>query len=740
MTDLANPVTPEPSAALPDGPPAVVRPGLPRISPTRAQYLLLVVVLLLAGAFAGQVAYNAFWATSWSHTMSRCLRERPAGPNITVGQLSDYLQHCTGPAEQQRALVSLTGALAVVVLGGAIMRVLPQRLLRRAGPVTTASEKWQQQAATAAGDMGITRVPLVVWGSVWLEEPFTAGRPGRVSIVLPVGVRALPPAQADALLRHELAHVAVGDVRLVWLTRGVLWALPPVLLIPLVVILIQTWRTAHENPLAAFGGAFWWEYAFRAALLITVSALVSQLVLRSREYEADARSVHGRSSAAMEALLVARPATALTWWKRVRANHPPGLERVAALSRGPLPLRISLLETAAVGVLGAMALDAVTSLAEIGLTGTPWSAEARLVGAVTAGGLLSVVWGTATWRTVIASGGTEPVPRSSLLVLGVSTALGLLVQFERTGTTGSGTLFGWYPLTTVPVAMAGAGAVSVALAGLWARRRRRPDRAGWDRVAAVCVNAILFVGALRIAEDTALALQSYDWHDALIVSGMYATTGTTTAVALSALALITLWAALSGGDRHAPFAASPGAQASRRWRTFRVTATTIAGSGTFGTAATSLVAAAAAVATRWTFLPAAAGGAASVHSIEFDWWSAAGAGGACLVVLIALRGTRGQAEALYAAPLATLLASAALWGRHFAEWKDPVKAAEHYAVGPLAQVAFLILLLGVPSAFLPARRTPRMRRARTGILLVAALSTAVVLAILRSGTRLLELS
>jgi hypothetical protein len=145
------------------------------------------------------------------------------------------------------------------------------------------------------------------------------------------------------------------------------------------------------------------------------------------------------------------------------------------------------------------------------------------------------------------------------------------------------------------------------------------------------------------------------------------------------------------------------------------------------------------VATRWAVQPAAARGAASVHSIEFDWWSAAGAGFACLVALIALRGIRGQAEALYAAPLATLLAAAALWGRHVGEWKDPMGAAEHYAVGPLAQLAFLIVLLAVPAVFLPGSRPPRLHRTLPGVLLVAVLSTGVTLAVLHTGTGLLEL-
>jgi hypothetical protein len=744
VTGLPGSFTPKPSPDVADAPSVSARPGPQGISPTRAQYLLLVVVLLLAGAFAGQIVHDAYLGTSWVHAMQRCWLERPQGPTgvnpTQFTQFADYWQRCTGPAQQRRAVVSLAGALAVAVLGVASLWVLPQRVLRRAGPVTRASHEWQQRTAAAAKDMGITRVPLVVWGSVWLRESFTTGRPGRATIVLPVGVRALPPEQADALVRHELAHVAVGDVRLVWLTRGVLWALPPVLLVPLAVVLTQTGWTAHENPLTVFGSTFWWEYAIRAALLTTVSVLIAQLILRSREYEADARSVHGRSAAAMETLLASQPAERLTWWQRARANHPAGSRRVASLRRGPLPLPIPLVGTAAVGLLSAMVLQAVTSLAESGFTGTPLGGEDRLAAALMAGGLLSAGWGVATWRTVIAGEGSDPVPRTSLLVLGTSMGLGLLAQFERTGTAGSGTMFGWPMLVTVPVAAAGAGALSVALAGVWARRSRPYRSSRWDWATAFCVNAALFVGALRIAEDTALFLRITDWHDAFILSGLYSSAAQTTAVALGALALSTLWVTLRGNHRHGPSNTRAEARATRRPRTWRGAASAIGDGGPVGTMTMSFVAAAAAVAARWAVQPAAARGPASVHSIEFDWWSAAGAGCACVLALIALRGIRGLAEVVYAAPMATLLAAAAMWGRHVTEWNHPLETARHYATSPLAQVASLIVVLAVPAAFLPARRAPRLRRNLPAVLLAAALSAGIVLAILHTGTRLLELS
>ncbi|MFC5031061.1 hypothetical protein ACFPJ8_20215 [Streptomyces fildesensis] len=735
--------SPAPEGEAPTAPLPEHMSGL--FSPTRARYLLLVAVLLLAGAFAGQIMHNVLLGSSWGAAMSRCLGEAPTAG--TPAEFSDYLQNCTGPAEQRRALVSLAGASVVMALGVACLWVLPLRLLRRAGPMSVASAQWQEHAASVAAEMRVKRVPEVMWGSAWLNQPFTAGRPGRIRIVLPLGVRALPPAQADAILRHEVAHVAAGDVTLVWLTRGVWWALPPVLLVPAAGIVLQVWLQTRRNPLVpTFSHGFLWEYALRAGLLLAVAALVSQLVLRSREHEADLRSVRGRPTAGLEALLAGQPPRTRTWLQRGLANHPATESRLAVLRRAHLPLRVSLLDAAVIGLLSAMAMDAVTNMAETGFTGTPLIPYARLTGALVAGSLLAVGWGVAVWRGILADRAAAPLPRLALLVLGISMAAGLLVQLERTGTAARGSLFGWSLVGTVPLLTLGAGTLSVALARLWGWRRGGPHGSSWGWGAAVGANVALFVGALRIGQDGALFFAALGWShviDVIELSGLYSVSAASTALGLGGVALLALRSALRPDHAIGPpglpgrIPALPGQMPGLPGRIpalpgqeqrINLYAVTLGG-----------VAAAAAVATRWAVEPPLARHNA-VYSTQFDWWTAVCAGLVCLVVLLTLHGAGGLGDALYAAPLATILAAGPLWARHATSWHHPWGAAEHYAIGPLAQLALFLLVLAVPAALLPTYRIRQRRATLLGALLTAALTTAAVLALLRSGTGLLELT
>ncbi|MER5459969.1 hypothetical protein ABT010_04590 [Streptomyces sp. NPDC002668] len=102
-----------------------------------------------------------------------------------------------------------------------------------------------------------------------------------------------------------------------------------------------------------------------------------------------------------------------------------------------LQLRPTVLDTLVVGLLAAVLLDSVDGLATLFLTGTSWSAAP--VSALAAGLLLAVGWGVAVWRDARARHGGIAAPARWLhLALGVSTAAGLLVHLQSTGTSGDG--------------------------------------------------------------------------------------------------------------------------------------------------------------------------------------------------------------------------------------------------------------------------------------------------------------
>ncbi|MEH0637839.1 M48 family metalloprotease [Streptomyces bottropensis] len=725
MTDTATsgppPLSPTPAESLPT---SRHWPGV--TSSAGARYLLLVAVLLLAGAFAGQIMHNQILGTSWASTTLRCIDEAVrAVPGQGVSQefaRNTHVQDCTRPVQLRLALVSLSGSFAVLLLGVASLWVLPRRLMRQAGPLVKAPAEWQHRAALAASETGVRRVPVVVWGSVWLQEAFTAGRPGRTRIVLPRGVRDLPPAQADAILRHELAHVAAGDVTLVWLTRGVWWALAPVLLVPTVTIVVRDRYHEHRGAFTVLGTSFWGEYGVRALLLLTVAALISQHVLRSREHEADLRSLRGRSREPLESLLAGQPSPAMSWVDRARATHPTAARRLAALRQARLPLPVSLLDVTVTGLLSAMVMNATAELAQAGFTGTSLTGgPALLLSALVTGSLLSVGWGIAVWRGTPVGGGAGPVPRGALLALAGSMPVGLVAQLQSTGTSGAGPSGRWPLVVTLPLAVAGAGALSSALARLWVRRGGAAPGSRWGWAAAVGVNLVLFTGALRIAQESALFLGLSGWRkavDALALSGMYSASADSTALGLAGVALFALWLALRG-DRTLP---PPGAGAT----TGRHVVWTVA------------AAAGAAVAARWAYEPVVPQGG-SLSATQFDCWAATCAGLATLAALLALKGASGLGDALYAAPLSAAVAGAVMWARYLGSWHHPLQAAALYATNPFSQLALLLLALALPAAFLP---TPTLGPGRGWVagltpVLAAVLAAAGVLAVLHSGDSLL---
>ena len=95
---------------------------------------------------------------------------------------------------------------------------------------------------------------------------------------------ALPPAIAarwrdtatfDPLIAHELSHVARHDVSLAWIVRSIWYILGPILAVPLLVGLFS------DDPSIVL------DYSWRVLVLAAVVVLLSNSLLRSREYDAD---------------------------------------------------------------------------------------------------------------------------------------------------------------------------------------------------------------------------------------------------------------------------------------------------------------------------------------------------------------------------------------------------------------------------------------------------------------------
>ncbi|MFE2700898.1 M48 family metalloprotease [Streptomyces mirabilis] len=683
------------------------------LSPTGARYVLLIVTLTLAGAFAGQVIHNLVLGPSWASAVLKCSGRGAALFPDSAFDRALYMSRCTGPVQRREAEVSLVGSAAVLLLGLAGLWLLPRRLLRRAGPLKAVPARWQELADRVAAEMGVRRPPRLVWGAAPVREAFVLGRGGRSRVVLPRGIRLLPEAEAEAIVRHEVAHLAAGDTVLVWLTRGLWWALPPVLLAAPLVAAVQGWRLPETSPLRMLSHSFWAEYGARALVLMVVAALVTQLIMRSREHEADLAAVRGQSVALWESLLGgAQPAGRRSWLDRARANHPSHDRRLAVL-RAPLTLlRPSLLDTFVVGLLAAVLLDSMDGLGNLLLSGTSWSSAP--VGALSAGLFLAVGWGVAVWRDTQARGGANSgAVRWLHAALGMSVGAGLLVRLQSTGTTASGPMRGWPLLIVLPLAVMGAASLGAAFARLWSSRRGAEHIAFRDQLAVVTVNALLFGGALWLAMDFCTMLKAAFAEPvpyAALLTGPYAASSGTRAVGLVAVAAMALWAA---SRRARPL--------DSHW----LPALCVAGA-VVASAVTRLGYRPSAMPRDWT------------ATWQLDVLTALCAGAVCAVALVVCRGSDGLGPALYVAPAASVLTATVLWAARFGSWRHPFDVWATVLVGgSLSGLVVVLVALAAPAGLLPAWGAGR-RTVTGGAAAVTALAAiASVVALEHAGDAVL---
>jgi Zn-dependent protease with chaperone function len=621
---------------------------------------MLAAVLLLAGVFSGLLLHDQVLGVQWAADLRACTHYLAGQPD------ADAVQHfldCTAPAQFRRAAISLGGGAAVLLVSWALLYVLPRRLMRRAGPFTPAT-RWSSCADTAS--LG-RRTPDVVFGRFSLREAFTVRAEGRTRVVLPPAMARLPDDEADALVRHELAHVAAGDVRMVWLVRAVWWAVPPVLALPLVAVGIRTISSGDPVLTHTIWNPFWAEYVVRVALLVAITAAIAASVLRSREHEADLRSCQAHSSVGLRALLTRSTRVPRSWWQLLRALHPTAAQRLDVLERGELLGYGRLIEGVAFGALATMIAQATTQIVNPLLSPVNLSLEATVIAACVGGLLLSLGWGTALWQ-VARSSADSAVPRQqlgALVGLPVGGAIGLLLDLSGTGTFSDGPSGTWPLLLTVPLALGSAGGLSSALARLWRSRSGKP-RHIW--LLAGTVNTILFVSALSIGYAAGIFIAfTRDWLIGLTMIWQGAVAGEPLAIGMLVISAV-VWAQTRGRPT---------------------------------LAATALVAAAVVVAGRWV-LPSDA--TTIGDAVHLDLWAAAAAATAGLIANLVTRGRAGLLPGLATAVLAVLVAAVALALYHGI---TNIELVYDYGVRALAATLVLQLAVGLPASLLPHRESLR---------------------------------
>ncbi|GLX93411.1 M48 family metalloprotease [Herbidospora sp. NBRC 101105] len=224
----------------------------------------------------------------------------------------------------------------------------------------------------------------------------TFGLPGRHTVVLSMGTVLAykeEPRVAEALLRHELAHIRNRDVGIAHVTVAVWWAFLLTGALPIMVA-TAVWNPAGLAAMALF---------LAVILLLLWSSRTA--VLRSREHHADVRA--GDTPARMEGVKAAvERARPLSRHRRL-GNHPgPGRRTTVLTDPGRLS-RPGAGELLTVGLLSGMCFGPVfDSFAYVNFESGP-DAKAFLPG-VLFGALLSGTALVAVWRAVpagLAGGG-----------------------------------------------------------------------------------------------------------------------------------------------------------------------------------------------------------------------------------------------------------------------------------------------------------------------------------------------
>ncbi|WHT22523.1 M48 family metalloprotease [Crossiella sp. CA-258035] len=627
------------------------------IGTTRARYALLIAVPIILATYAGSLLHNGVFRLQRIETLKRCYAEAVASAPADVLARGVRLGLCNLPGEVARVSSSAVVGVVVAALGLVLLRRLPVRLYRRTGRVRRAGERWQRAAADAVHSMGGAVVPEVVFASA-CREAFTVRIGGRPRVVLPNGVLALPADEAEALLRHECAHVVAGDVGRVWLTRGLWWATPAVLVLPLVfaVVLWASGRPFTTDVWTAFNR----DYLIRSVALLALVWLVSRGLLRAREHEADLVSSANSGPSALRALLSRQRPGRGGRIRELLSLHPSSSRRLAVLDRGRTTEHARGVEGFAFGAL-ATALLLVGALhfnplfAGIGNPVLSYNLSV-LATALLPGVLLGYAWGTTVWQS---ADDRRPWQRRVLDALGlpVGVLVGLLLALTEQGSFwhDEAALETW---VVISVVLTGAAALCAAIATL----HRRGGPTAWIGG----LIAVLFTGAVIPAQTAALLLRN---------GGVEVFT--------AQLTLSPPWVLLAGQC----------AAAAVVWwwsRGHRRLLLVVTGVTTAVVVAARLL------------LAEPLSQANAYDQSQTEVLIAAGAGVVVVLPLVALRGRTGLALGIAASWTTTLLICAALITRY----EQPLEVVYYYAVPSLSLLAAALLVLAVVTIPLRGHVTP----------------------------------
>jgi Zn-dependent protease with chaperone function len=319
---------------------------------------------------------------------AQALAQHPSGA-IALASALDRANVCYSGGYRAEAWWGLLGVGVLVVVAGAIFLAQPWWSRRRKhlteltgaddADLVRCLERVRQRAGTG---------PVV-----WLLQPLNArlsafafGRPGRRFVAVSGGAAVAAvrkPAAFEAVIMHELAHIKNRDIDQTYLALAIWRAFVVAALLPLAGVLIVS-RVLGEPQLLIW----------RMAVLALIVYSLRNAILRSREFDADARARHIDPGIALDTVLAGLPTrTGYRAW-RLGGKHPSGRERAAALA-DPAPLfRFGFWDGLAIGLvaaLGASAAQAIVTLLST-TVGIRWAVPAIIFAAFAGPALTVAMW------------------------------------------------------------------------------------------------------------------------------------------------------------------------------------------------------------------------------------------------------------------------------------------------------------------------------------------------------------
>ncbi|GAB2868134.1 M48 family metalloprotease [Nocardioides pacificus] len=314
--------------------------------------------------------------------------------------------------------------LAVLLLAAVLTQLAPWWLERSHGWVPVVADDSPvalERYATLVAEAGLRREPVLMWNPTDSEtRALSYGRPGAYRIAVSpalLGAARRRPAAFDAVLRHELAHIAHRDVVPAYFAIVVWFVLVAALAVPL------AWRIVRPDYSLVP------EYLVRVGILALVVYGQRAHLLRTREHYADVRAAITDEHREDLLRTWAAPSAPSARVRRVFPLHPSVAARTRVVRE---PARLGRLvwgEHAAVGVTAAWSLPLIGDLAST----TGWGAQnGALLAHVAVFSLVGAYVGASLTRWAGCGGGLSHVTRASI-GLAAGLALGSTLSLANTG-------------------------------------------------------------------------------------------------------------------------------------------------------------------------------------------------------------------------------------------------------------------------------------------------------------------